>query len=189
MSRYATTSMKYSLPTINLEDIELYIADIQCSGSSISVEFRDYQTLNVAKKSWENIPEFFVITSHAGCNPNGERAPHLYVLRSSTRYFAHQCSISSITYGKDIPITIFSVKRVPWKDAYETMSVSFGVSQGKYKPDSIRLHNDLRRRQLIPTGTISYPSVSSPTTSATSITRDISYQSPPGDAVFTFKHE
>lgn len=72
--------MKYSLPTINLEDIELHIADIQCYGSSIAVEFRDFQTLNLAEKSWDGIPEFFIITSHPGCNKDGERAPHLYAI-------------------------------------------------------------------------------------------------------------
>ena len=70
--------MKYSLPTINLEDIELYVADIQCYSSSIAVEFRDHQTLRLAEKRWDNIPEFFIITSHPGCNKDGERAPHLY---------------------------------------------------------------------------------------------------------------
>lgn len=69
--------MKYSLPTVNLEDIELHIADITCSNSNIAVEFRDYQTLEIAKKSWDVAPEFFVITSHAGCNNDGERAPYL----------------------------------------------------------------------------------------------------------------
>ena len=69
--------MKYNLPTINLEDIELHIADIQCSPSTIAVEFRDHETLNVAKKSWDTIPEFFAVSSHAGCNKDGERAPYL----------------------------------------------------------------------------------------------------------------
>jgi hypothetical protein len=69
--------MKYNLPTINLEDIELHIADIQCSASTIAVEFRDYQTLTLAKKRWDTSPEFFVVSSHAGCNKDGERAPYL----------------------------------------------------------------------------------------------------------------
>jgi hypothetical protein len=77
-TKFATTSMKYSLPTINLEDIELHIADIQCHGPSIAIEFRDRQTLDLAKRSWDNIPEFFVITSHPGCNTDGQRASHLY---------------------------------------------------------------------------------------------------------------
>lgn len=85
---------------------------------------------------------------------------------------------------------MLSAKRIGWKDAYEKMTVTFGKSEGKYRHDSIRLHSDLRKRQLIPTGTISYPSVvPSPTTSATSVTQNIEYQVTPGDAVFKFSHE
>jgi hypothetical protein len=99
-------------------------------------------------------------------------------------------SVSSVSYGKDLPIAMLAAKRIGWKDAYEKMTVTFGTSQGKYKPDSIRLHNDLRRRQLIPTGTISYPSVApSPASSATSITKNIDHQVTPGESIFKISHE
>ena len=97
--------------------------------------------------------------------------------------------VSSITYGKEIPIATFSAKQVAWKNAYDTMTVGFGSSQGRYKPDSIRIHNDLRKRQLIPTGTISYPSVPSPSTTASSVTHNIIYQADPGAVIFTISHE
>jgi hypothetical protein len=69
--------MKYRLPTITLEDIELHIMEIQCSGSTIAIEFPNQQTLESAKKTWDSIPEFLVISSHPGCNEDGERASHL----------------------------------------------------------------------------------------------------------------
>lgn len=69
--------MTYKLPTVNLEDIELHISDIQCSASTIAVEFRSQDTLEIAKSTWDNIPAFFVISSHPGCNKDGARAPHL----------------------------------------------------------------------------------------------------------------
>lgn len=96
-------------------------------------------------------------------------------------------SVSSITYGRDLPIGILTVKRVDWKDAYDTMMVKFGTSKGKYRPDSIRLHNDLRKRQFVPTGVAFTTPTSTPT--AVSVKQhDISHQVPPGQDVFTISH-
>lgn len=74
--------MKYKLPALILEDIEMDVEEIQCSGSAITVEFADQETLKIARKSWDDISEFLIVSSHAGCNENGERAPHLLVLVS-----------------------------------------------------------------------------------------------------------
>lgn len=76
-SRFATTSMKYKLLALILEDIEMDVGEIQRSGSAITVEFASQETLEIARKSWDNISEFLIISSHAGCNENGERAPYL----------------------------------------------------------------------------------------------------------------
>jgi Fe-S oxidoreductase len=83
--------MKYKLPALILEDIEMDVGEIQCSGSAITVEFADQETLKIARKSWDDISEFLIISSHAGCNENGERAPHLLVLVSiRSRVFADE---------------------------------------------------------------------------------------------------
>lgn len=95
--------------------------------------------------------------------------------------------VSSITYGKDLPIAMLTVKTVLWKDAYDTMKVKFGTSQGKYRPESIRLHNDLRRRQLIPTGVVFTTPTSTPTAVAVKH-HDIGFQVPPGQDVFRISH-
>ena len=83
--------MKYKLPALILEDIEMDVGEIQCSGSAITVEFADQETLKIARKSWDDISEFLIISSHAGCNENGERAPHLLVPVSiHSRVFADE---------------------------------------------------------------------------------------------------
>lgn len=88
-----------------------------------------------------------------------------------------------------MPIALFSAKRIPWGDAYEKMTVSFGISQGKYSPESLRLHNDLRKRQLVPTGFISYPSATvSPTGSATSVVKNLQHQVTPGKNIITISN-
>lgn len=88
-----------------------------------------------------------------------------------------------------MPIAMLSTKRTGWDDAYEKMTVSFGTSQGRYNPDSIRLHTDLRKRQLIPTGVIYPPVTTTATTSATAVTENLEFQATPGNVVFQLTDE
>jgi len=76
-SRFATTSVKYKLPALILEDIEMSVDEIRCSDSMITVEFSHQQMLDDARETWDNLPELLIISSHPGCNENGERAPYL----------------------------------------------------------------------------------------------------------------
>lgn len=82
---------------------------------------------------------------------------------------------------------MLTVKRVEWKDAYDTMMVKFGTSKGKYAPGSVRLHNDLRKRQLVPTS-VSFTTPTSTPTAVAVQNHDISYQVPPGEDVFRVSH-
>lgn len=69
--------MKYKLPAVTLEDIELNVKNIVCSESTIILQFPSENLLLGAKKEWNNLSEFLVISSHAGCNDQNERAPYL----------------------------------------------------------------------------------------------------------------
>jgi hypothetical protein len=76
-SRVATTSMKYKLPAVILEDIEISLNRIECSEAAISIGFTRRQAFDIARKTWNILEKFLLITSHPGCNQNGERAPYL----------------------------------------------------------------------------------------------------------------
>ena len=78
-ARFATTSMSFKLPTLALEDIENQLDSIECLDSIIALEFVDEQVLKQARKAWDDLTEFIVISSHPGCNRDGERAPYVYV--------------------------------------------------------------------------------------------------------------
>ncbi len=76
-SRFATTSMKYKWPAIVLEEIEEDIEQFQCSKSAITVQFKDQLSLEYGREAWADLSEFLLVSSHPGCNEDGERAPYL----------------------------------------------------------------------------------------------------------------
>ena len=69
--------MKYKWPAIVLEEIEEDIEQIQCSKSAITVQFKDQLSLEYGREAWVDLSEFLLVSSHAGCNEDGERAPYL----------------------------------------------------------------------------------------------------------------
>jgi hypothetical protein len=78
-TRIAKTSMEYKIPALILEDIETSLEYIQCSDSTVKVKFAETQMFNAARDSWDSISEFLIISSHSGCNQDGERSPYLCV--------------------------------------------------------------------------------------------------------------
>lgn len=75
-ARFAKTSMSFKLPALALEDIERHVENIECSDSAIVLEFEDEQVLKQARRGWDELSEFIVVSSHQGCNGDGERAPY-----------------------------------------------------------------------------------------------------------------
>jgi hypothetical protein len=76
-ARFAKTSMSFKLPALALEDIESHLENIECLGSTIVLEFADEQVLRQARKEWDGLSKFIVISSHPGCNGDGKRAPYM----------------------------------------------------------------------------------------------------------------
>lgn len=70
--------MSTRLPTVLLEEVEHHIDEIACFDSSIHLHFADQETLELVYNELSAIDEFFVVTSHEGCNNDGERESHRY---------------------------------------------------------------------------------------------------------------
>jgi hypothetical protein len=68
--------MSTRLPTVVLEEVEHHIDEITCFDSSIHLRFAGQEALELAYNELSAIDEFFVITSHEGCNNDGERESH-----------------------------------------------------------------------------------------------------------------
>jgi len=68
------------------------------------------------------------------------------------------------------------------------MTVSFGMSENQYDPDSLRLHDSLHKRQAAVPSTVSYPSAptATATLTANASSHNISYQAPADLQLFSF---
>ncbi|KAJ8062940.1 hypothetical protein OCU04_008187 [Sclerotinia nivalis] len=173
-SRFATTSMKYRLPAVTLEDIELHVKNIMCSESTIIINFPSSNLLAEAEMEWKDLSEFLVISSHAGCNGEGARAPYL---------------VSNVDYVSKSNSAVLSVKRLEWSDTYDTMEIKFGM--GLYESSSLRVHHDLRKRittivSVKSSETVSFPPPPSATPTASTSVYDIGHSVPADFILGTF---
>jgi len=60
---------------MKVEEFEHYLEAVQCAddGTSIALRFRQKSDFQMAKRSVEIFDHCMVITSHGGCNEEGER--------------------------------------------------------------------------------------------------------------------
>lgn len=72
----ATLAVKSRSPVLVLEELEGHLEDIVCSDSQISLLFDSIDKVDVIRKAIGTTSNFVVVTSHNGCNSDGERATH-----------------------------------------------------------------------------------------------------------------
>jgi hypothetical protein len=69
----ARLQMSAKKPALALESIEDQIDSIECTVGEAQLSFATLEALQSVYMHFENVPEFFLITSHDGCNVEGER--------------------------------------------------------------------------------------------------------------------
>lgn len=72
----ARVRMSARLPTVVLEDVDDHFNDIVCAHSSIHLHFATKESMTLTYEELKGMDEFFVVTSHEGCNNDGEREPY-----------------------------------------------------------------------------------------------------------------
>lgn len=72
----ATLAVKSHFPILVLEELENALENILCSDSQISLVFDSIENVNAIRKEIGTSSSFVVVTSHNGCNSQGERATH-----------------------------------------------------------------------------------------------------------------
>ena len=73
----AKLGMNFKAPALMLEEIEHHVESIGCYSSEIHLYFRSIEPLQRAHNEFASVDSFLLVTSHQGCNEDGERSPHV----------------------------------------------------------------------------------------------------------------
>lgn len=69
--------MQFKTPTLILEDVEHHIESIGCYSSEVHLHFKSAKVLKRTHKEFTSVDSFLLITSHEGCNEDGERSSQM----------------------------------------------------------------------------------------------------------------
>ncbi|KAL9066955.1 MAG: hypothetical protein Q9161_007199 [Pseudevernia consocians] len=149
----AKLGMQFKIPALMLEDVEHHIESIGCYSSEIRLYFKSVGVLKRTHSELTSVDSFLLVTSHEGCNEDGERKPHM---------------VSETTLDLDNHSIILSITRVPWKSTFTSMTLDFGKNDDEYV---LRRHGKLEPRQaavtssVAATSSVAYPPAPSSTPS------------------------
>lgn len=73
----ARVGMNFKMPTLLLEEIEHHTNRVECINSMVLLYFDAAERLQHAYEEFTRADEFLLITSHLGCNEDGERLPYM----------------------------------------------------------------------------------------------------------------
>ncbi len=73
----AKLGMSFKIPALMLEDVEHHIESIGCYSSEIHLYFTSVELLKRTHNEITSVDSFLLVTSHYGCNEDGERNPHV----------------------------------------------------------------------------------------------------------------
>jgi hypothetical protein len=75
----STVKFHSNKPILLLEEFEDYFTNVQCVQNGIDLSFSSGDAVLAAMTAWEESGEAIVVSSHHGCNENGERVVYTYV--------------------------------------------------------------------------------------------------------------
>ncbi|KAL9021479.1 MAG: hypothetical protein Q9185_001376 [Variospora sp. 1 TL-2023] len=154
----AQVHLSTKLPTLALEDIGHHVNYVSCSETSIVLGFVTSSAKAAAIEELSAKEKFYIVTSHATCNDDGEREVYLVSGISGSK-------------GQDLDLTL-SVSPVRWKDSVQNIKINFGKSNERYH---IPRQGNLQKRQT-PTAPVASVVVSTPPVASTV---EVSFPTPP----------
>ncbi|RDW72434.1 putative GPI anchored protein [Aspergillus mulundensis] len=134
-----TLHVESEWPILRLEDLDTGLDSVSCTASEIQLQFISIAAEENFRSGVEETPEFVIVTSHEGCDLEGERSAHRVT------------SISANPEGNTI-----TLKSVPidWHVAFSATKVSFSHMHSseiqKRNPTPVK-------RQNVPSPTPSFP--------------------------------
>ncbi|KAK2762141.1 hypothetical protein FQN54_001148 [Arachnomyces sp. PD_36] len=107
----STVTVRSQQPILPLEDIDSHLSDISCSDSLIELSFGSIEGLQAAKEELSQFSDFIAVTSHPGCNEDGERVSH---------------KVNKVTIDDTSGVVSLSSAPCEWREAFPSMDVAFG---------------------------------------------------------------
>ncbi|KAI1551098.1 hypothetical protein PtrCC142_001536 [Pyrenophora tritici-repentis] len=116
-------------PVFTLEDHEHHLQDVQCSPDGIKLHFVDTSSARDARAATDG---GLVITAHAGCNSESERAVY---------------QVNNVSLSPNETVLDLAATRTTWDAAFDNLDIAFGHTKDEHL---YRRHSDfdkIRKRQ------------------------------------------
>ncbi|KAF5855638.1 hypothetical protein ETB97_008848 [Aspergillus alliaceus] len=124
-----TLNVASQYPLFAVEALDTDIDSISCSDSQIRLSIRTLSRSKVLKQELEAVSDFVIVTSHRGCDLEGERSVH---------------RVTKTTVDLERQIFTFNKVKYDWHDAFHSTRVSFshrhrsGIQKRTYTPHKKR---------------------------------------------------
>ncbi|KAI4194677.1 MAG: hypothetical protein LQ350_007640 [Teloschistes chrysophthalmus] len=113
----AQVHLDTKFPTLSVEEIDHHFQEIACSDGFVTLRFAIASAKQAALDEIGKYDKFYLITSHATCNEDGER--NLYL-------------VSDVVNAMDSLDLLLCISRVDWKGSMQTVRIDFGKSSENY---------------------------------------------------------
>ncbi|RAR10711.1 gpi anchored protein [Stemphylium lycopersici] len=105
-------------PVFNIEEHEHHLQGVECSEDAMKLHFVDASSARDARAACYGNNGGLIITSHSGCNEEGERS--VYRSRSDDP------SVNDVSFAEDGETLEVSVAKTTWQEAFDHVNVTFG---------------------------------------------------------------
>ncbi|KAI4644488.1 hypothetical protein J4E93_006393 [Alternaria ventricosa] len=129
-------------PLLNLEEHEHHIKDVQCGDDTMKLHFVDTSSARDARAACHDADGGLIITSHEGCNDEGERSVY---------------RVNDVSFAQDGEALELSVSKTTWRAAFDHVDISFGHTTDDHiyrrHSDFARIRNKRQNKVDIPADT------------------------------------
>ncbi|KAL4877458.1 hypothetical protein BJY04DRAFT_230599 [Aspergillus karnatakaensis] len=156
---FATTlDVESQQPVLALEDLDDVLDSVRCTESEIQLTFASLAAEEGLVEATQDSPEFIAVTSHDGCDLEGQRSAH---------------RVTDVSVNLESHTVTLKKTRIDWHDAFSSTKVSFS----RRHPSEIqRRGSSLAKRQGTSASSFSSaPDHADELNSSTDATFDISY--------------
>ncbi|KAL4799691.1 hypothetical protein BDV19DRAFT_384979 [Aspergillus venezuelensis] len=105
-----TLDVKSQWSILALEDLDAGLESVSCTDSEIRLDFASIAAEKRFRAAVKDTPEFIVVTSHDGCDLDGERSAHL---------------VTGVSVSNEDGTIALTMDRMDWHDAFSSTTVSF----------------------------------------------------------------